>query len=106
MAELKITCPKCGGHVAFPKEIAGHAAACPAISFGNATCPPHFGQVIFSSAINVNYEKNSLWTLSRLSENYSSSGSRRGPCALPFSESSHGFQVPKRLAMATGIPHR
>jgi hypothetical protein len=29
MAESKIICPKCGGHVAFPKEIAGQAATCP-----------------------------------------------------------------------------
>jgi len=29
MPESKIICPKCGGHVAFPKEIAGQAATCP-----------------------------------------------------------------------------
>ncbi|GEM_PF-1696931 len=29
MGESKISCPKCGGHVAFPKEIAGQAASCP-----------------------------------------------------------------------------
>jgi hypothetical protein len=29
MAESKISCPKCGGHVAYPKEIAGQAANCP-----------------------------------------------------------------------------
>jgi DNA-directed RNA polymerase subunit RPC12/RpoP len=29
MAESKISCPKCAGHVAFPKEMAGQVAACP-----------------------------------------------------------------------------
>ena len=29
MGDLTISCPKCGGHVAYPKEIAGQAAACP-----------------------------------------------------------------------------
>ena len=29
MSELKIACPKCGGHVEFPKEMAGQAANCP-----------------------------------------------------------------------------
>ena len=29
MAEPKTSCPKCAGHVAFPKEMAGQVAACP-----------------------------------------------------------------------------
>jgi hypothetical protein len=29
MAESKTSCPKCAGHVAFPKEMAGQVAACP-----------------------------------------------------------------------------
>jgi hypothetical protein len=29
MSDLKINCPKCGEHVAFPPELAGQAAACP-----------------------------------------------------------------------------
>ena len=29
MAESKISCPKCAGHVAYPKEMAGQAASCP-----------------------------------------------------------------------------
>ena len=29
MSDLKISCPNCGGHVTYPKEIAGQAAACP-----------------------------------------------------------------------------
>ncbi len=29
MKEQKISCPKCGGHIAFPKELAGQATSCP-----------------------------------------------------------------------------
>ena len=29
MAESKISCPKCGGHIVFPKELAGQVIACP-----------------------------------------------------------------------------
>jgi hypothetical protein len=29
MAEFKMSCPKCGGHILFPKEISGTAADCP-----------------------------------------------------------------------------
>jgi DNA-directed RNA polymerase subunit RPC12/RpoP len=29
MAEHKISCPKCGGHIVFPKELAGQAIVCP-----------------------------------------------------------------------------
>lgn len=29
MSKMKISCPKCGGDVAFPKAMAGQAAACP-----------------------------------------------------------------------------
>lgn len=29
MKELKISCPKCGGHIAFPKELAGQPTSCP-----------------------------------------------------------------------------
>ena len=31
----------------------GQLAACPAISFGKATCPPHFGQLIVNSVISL-----------------------------------------------------
>src|SRR6266542_4438809 len=29
MTELKISCPKCGGHISFPPEIAGQEISCP-----------------------------------------------------------------------------
>lgn len=29
MAEAKTSCPKCGGHIAYPKELAGEEAPCP-----------------------------------------------------------------------------
>ncbi len=29
MADAKTNCPKCGGHIAFPKELAGQATSCP-----------------------------------------------------------------------------
>jgi len=29
MADAKTSCPKCGGHITFPKELAGQETSCP-----------------------------------------------------------------------------